>query len=101
MPQMDGWEVCRQIRNMSDIPVIMVTINKQKTDVLKGFGCGADDYITKPLDFPELIARVGAVLRRSDATARQEKSSAFHYGDMDVDWRSHQVYVRPGLGCHP
>ena len=56
MPKMDGWEVCRRIRDMSDIPVMMVTVNDQKDYRLRGFSNGADDYVTKPVDFPELIA---------------------------------------------
>ena len=52
IPKMDGWEVCRRIRDMSDIPVLMVTVNGQKSDRLKGFTMGADDYLTKPVDFP-------------------------------------------------
>ncbi len=94
IPQLDGWEVCRRVRDMSDIPVIMVTVNSQKVDLLKGFGLGADDYVTKPFDFPELIARVEAVLRRSSAAGQEDKPSAFHCGELDVDWRSHQVYIR-------
>ncbi len=79
---------------MSDIPVIMVTFNRQKSDLLKGFGCGADDYVTKPFDFPELIARVDAALRRSGANRQQDKPSTFQCGGLEVDWNSHQVYVR-------
>ena len=97
MGQMDGWEVCRRIRDISDIPVIMVTVNKQKSDLLKGFTSGADDYITKPFDYPELIARVGAVLRRSNAAVFQEKPQTYNDGQLEIDWRSHQVYVRGQL----
>lgn len=94
MPRLDGWEVCRRIRDMSDIPVIMVTINGQKADRLKGFNLGADDYITKPFDFPEMIARVGAVLRRSGTSRQRDKRGTFRQGEMELDWRSHQVYIR-------
>ena len=99
MPQLDGWEVCRRIRDMSDIPVIIMTVNHQKTDLLKGFSAGADDYVIKPLDFPELIARVGAVLRRSNILEKKgsDKSSTFKYKDIEIDWRSHQVYARGHL----
>lgn len=93
MPQLNGWEVCRQIRAMSEIPVIMLTVNKQRSDILRGFNEGVDDYITKPCDFPELIARVAAVLRRS-ANRHQNKPSTFHYDRLEVNWRSHQVYVK-------
>jgi DNA-binding response OmpR family regulator len=93
MPRLDGWEVCRRIRDMSDIPVIMVTINGQRADRLRGFNLGADDYITKPFDFPEMVARVGAVLRRAGTARQQDKKGTFHQGDLEIDWRSRQVYV--------
>ena len=91
---MDGWEVCRRIRDMSDIPVLMVTVNGQKADRLKGFALGADDYITKPVDFPELVARVQAVLRRAGTDIHDDGPSTFHNGEIEVEWRSHQVWVR-------
>ncbi len=94
MPQMDGWELCRRIRDMSDIPVIIVTINGQKTDRLRGFSVGADDYVTKPFDFPELMARVGAVLRRANTSRQEGKLGTFQHGPLEVDWRSHQVYIK-------
>lgn len=94
IPKMDGWEVCRRIRDMSDIPVLMVTVNGQKADRLKGFTMGADDYLTKPVDLHELVARVQAILRRAGATAQDEKPSTFINGAIEVDWRSRQVWVR-------
>ncbi|HEY32759.1 MAG TPA: response regulator transcription factor [Dehalococcoidia bacterium] len=94
MPRMDGWELCRRIRDMTDIPIIMVTINGQTRDLLKGFDLGVDDYVTKPVDLNELMARIRAVLRRSQSTTRDEESSVFHGGDLVIDWKSHQIYVR-------
>jgi two-component system KDP operon response regulator KdpE len=94
LPEMDGWEVCRRVRDMSDIPIIMLKANQQKSEVLKGFSLGADDFMNKPPDFPELIARIGAVLRRSICTKRDEKPGRFYHPEMEVDWRSHQVYIR-------
>jgi two-component system KDP operon response regulator KdpE len=94
MPKMDGYEVCRRIRDMSDIPVLMLTVNNQKSDRLKGFDLGADDYIAKPVDFPELIARVQAVLRRIGSTAQDDGPSTFHNGEIEIDWRSRQVWIR-------
>ena len=94
LPGMDGWEVCRRIREMCDIPIIVVTENGAKGDVLKGFSLGVDDYVSKPFDFQELVARVQAVLRRSGAAREQEARPAFRSEEIDVDWRSHQVYVR-------
>jgi two-component system KDP operon response regulator KdpE len=94
LPKMDGWEVCRRVRDMSDIPVLMVTVDGQKADRLKGFVLGADDYITKPVDFPELIARVQAVLRRTNTATPDEGPSTFHNGEIEVEWRSRQVWIR-------
>jgi len=94
IPKMDGWEVCRRIRDMSDIPVLMVTVNSQKSDKLKGFTMGADDYLPKPVDFHELIARVQAILRRTRTNTRENKPSTFNNGDIEVDWGSRQVWVR-------
>ena len=94
MPKMDGWEVCRRIRDMSDIPVMMVTVNDQKDYRLRGFSNGADDYVTKPVDFPELIARIQAVLRRSGVSAQDDIQETFDNGEIEVDWRSRQVWVR-------
>jgi DNA-binding response OmpR family regulator len=94
IPRMDGWEVCRRIRDMSDIPVLMVTVNDQKADRLKGFTLGADDYLTKPVDFHELIARVQAIIRRSSASNHENKPSTFNNGDIEIDWGSRQVWVR-------
>jgi two-component system KDP operon response regulator KdpE len=94
IPKMDGWEVCRRIRDMSDIPVLMVTVNGQKSDKLKGFTLGADDYLPKPVDFHELIARVQAILRRTRLVTRDNKPSTFNNGDIEIDWGSRQVWVR-------
>ncbi len=94
VPKMDGWEVCRRIRDMSEIPVLMLTVCNEKTDRLKGFDLGADDYITKPVDFPELVARVQAILRRSDSVPEDDGPSVFHGGEIEVEWRSRQVWVR-------
>ena len=94
MPEMDGFEVCHRIRVMSDIPVIMVTVNGRTSDLLRGFDLGADDYMTKPVDFSELVARVAAILRRCSVEMQEEASESFHNGEVEIDWRSHQVYVR-------
>ena len=94
LPKMDGWEVCRRIREMSDIPVLMVTAKTQKADRLKGFSLGADDYISKPVDFSELVARVQAIFRRSGSEKHENELSSFHDGEIEVEWRSRQVWVR-------
>lgn len=68
MPEMDGWEACKLIREKWDYPIIMLTARSDKTDVVKGLGIGADDYISKPFDGDELVARVDAVIRRNKNT---------------------------------
>ncbi|WP_031546311.1 response regulator transcription factor [Salinicoccus luteus] len=72
MPDIDGWQVCREIREHSDVPIIMVTAREQKTDIVKGLKLGADDYITKPFDEEELTARMDALLRRVEPASRVE-----------------------------
>lgn len=67
MPKMDGWETCRRIRELTQIPVIFLTAKDNEPDRLQGFRLGADDYVSKPFSFPELVARVEAILRRSEA----------------------------------
>lgn len=68
MPVMDGWETCKSIRKISEIPIIMLTARSTQTDIVKGFHTGADDYIVKPFNAPELIARIQAILRRVSAS---------------------------------
>jgi len=64
MPEKDGWKLCREIRRFSDVPIIMVTARAQQEDIVKGLKIGADDYITKPFNEKELLARIEALLRR-------------------------------------
>ncbi|RLQ84950.1 DNA-binding response regulator [Planomicrobium sp. Y74] len=64
MPDMNGWELCREIRKVSDVPIIMLTAREQQEDIIKGLNLGADDYITKPFNEEELLARMKALLRR-------------------------------------
>lgn len=94
MPKMDGWEVCRRIRDMSDTPILMTTVNGKKSDRLRGFGLGIDDYLTKPFDFPELVARIKAVLQRVKSTREDEGPSSFYNGEIEIEWGSRHVSVR-------
>ncbi len=64
MPGMDGWELCQKVRSFSDVPIIMLTAREQQDDIVKGLKLGADDYITKPFNEEELLARMDALLRR-------------------------------------
>lgn len=82
MPEIDGWEVCKAIRDFSNVPIIMLTARTDKADLVKGLNNGADDYITKPFDERELVARVKAVLRRFSENIREEK---IIYNDFSLD----------------
>lgn len=83
MPGMDGWEVCRQIRLRSGIPVILLTAKSGEMDKLRGFGLGGDDFVTKPFSFAVLTARIGAVLAR--AAVPRASSPRIVRGDLAID----------------
>ncbi|SCG60870.1 two-component system, OmpR family, response regulator MtrA [Micromonospora siamensis] len=82
LPGLDGFEVCREIRRTSQVPILMLTARTDTIDVVVGLECGADDYLRKPFDLPELVARVRAVLRR--ATVPTEET-ALVVGRLEVD----------------
>jgi len=91
MPFMNGWEVLKYIREKSACPVIMLTALSDTEQKLKGFGEGADDYITKPFVAEEVIARVQAVLRRSPQYQKEEEIK--YYGNLKINYLSHQVFL--------
>ena len=94
MPKMDGWEVCRRVRELDDVPVIMLTAKSDMTCRVKGFDLGADDYVTKPFELPELLARVRAILRRSRALQPQDDTErVISHGELSVDLEAHRVTV--------
>jgi DNA-binding response OmpR family regulator len=82
MPGMDGWEVCRRLRELSNVPIIMLTARNLKGDVVKGLENGADDYLTKPFSASELDARIQAVLRRSSTADGQGNSRSSFYSNV-------------------
>ena len=90
MPKMDGWEVCREIRKNSSIPIIMLTAKSSEADELKGFELGVDEYISKPFSPKILVARAEAVLRRSNATTQDEVLTA---GEIVIDKSAHMVTI--------
>jgi len=93
LPGMSGLEILQEMRGRSiDIPVVILSVRSALTDKLEGFGLGADDYVTKPFDVPELLARVEAALRRRRANASGPVSASF--GDVLVDFRSRTVSRR-------
>ena len=91
MPGMDGWEVCRRLREGSAVPIILLTAKDEEVDKLRGFRLGIDDYVTKPFSFAELTARVGAVLTR--AAHAPGSSRRLTSGDLVVDFDQHRVTV--------
>jgi two-component system response regulator MtrA len=82
LPVLDGIEVCREIRRTSGVPILMVTARTDTIDVVVGLECGADDYLRKPFDLPELVARVRALLRRASGPAEPSTVSA---GPLEID----------------
>jgi len=86
LPGMDGYETLRQIRAFSDVPIIMLTARDDPMDKVKGLELGADDYITKPFNHLELLARVRAVLRRLDMPAPRSRAPSFRSGGLEVDF---------------
>ena len=81
MPNMDGWELCREVRSFSNIPILMLTVLGETSQKVKGFGIGADDYLTKPFEPMELIARVKALLKRY----RINESQTISIGNLVID----------------
>jgi DNA-binding response OmpR family regulator len=90
MPKMDGWDVCREIRETSKVPIIMLTARAEERDELKGFSLGVDEYIAKPFSPKILVARIEAILRRSNMT---DETEVLECGIIRVDKSAHQVYV--------
>ncbi len=94
MPEIDGYEVCRRIREFSETPIIMLTAKVEDVDKVKGLKLGADDYLTKPFSAQELLARVEAVLRRTRPSEEVKVPPTFTGGDISVDFVQRRVMVR-------
>ncbi|MCL4368595.1 MAG: response regulator transcription factor [Actinobacteria bacterium] len=92
LPEMDGFEVCRQARAESDVPILMLTARDEDIDKVVGLELGADDYLTKPFNPRELVARVKTILRRAEPRPRQE-GQPIHVGDISVDPARREVTV--------
>ena len=90
MPKMDGWQVCREIRKHSKVPIIMLTARGDEQDELLGFELGVDEYISKPFSPKILVARVEAILRRTNAISSDSVITA---GILSLDQAAHQVKV--------
>jgi two-component system response regulator VicR len=95
LPKIDGYEVCRRVRQDSDVPIIMLTARSEDTDKISGLELGADDYLTKPFNTKELVARIRAVLRRAVwGKGPAEDSRILQRGALQIDLISHQVKVK-------
>lgn len=94
MPRMDGWQTCRQIREYSRVPIIMLTAKSDERDELQGFELGVDEYITKPFSPKILVARIEAILRRTTQYNRDEKLVC---GGIEIDKVAHQVLIDGNL----
>lgn len=90
MPKMDGWEVCREVRKTSKVPIIMLTAKADERDELLGFELGVDEYVTKPFSPKILVARVEAILRRSNMG---NNDGIVTVGDIRMDKNAHEVFV--------
>ena len=93
MPVMDGWAVCKAIRAESQVPIIMLTAKGETDDKVSGLKSGADDYITKPFEMKEVLARIEAVLRRVSGVSTEKKSRRLTFDKMTIDMDSFQLTV--------
>ena len=90
MPRMDGWQVCREVRQSSKVPIIMLTARSEERDELQGFALGVDEYISKPFSPKILVARVNAILRRANVLSGGDEIDA---GGIVIDKAAHQVKI--------
>ncbi len=93
LPKMDGWQVCREIRKIAETPIIMVTAKGETFDKVLGLELGADDYVVKPFDTKEIMARIKAVLRRTATVAEEEKKQV-EYEDLSINLTNYEMKVR-------
>jgi DNA-binding response OmpR family regulator len=93
LPDMDGIEVCRRIRQRRDVPILMLTARDEDIDKIIGLEVGADDYMTKPFNPRELVARVKSILRRSTPERRDSETAEIRHGDLHVDAGRREVHI--------
>lgn len=91
LPDVDGFQVLQSIREFSDVPIVMLTARDDAMDKVKGLELGADDYVTKPFNHLELLARVNAVLRRLDLPSPRNRIPSFRSGDLEVDFSAQEA----------
>lgn len=92
MPKMDGWSLCKELRELADIPILMITSKGESEDKIKGFRLGTDDYLVKPFDPVELVLRVQALLKRY----RIATSNVIKLGEIELDRKTYQVIYKDG-----
>ena len=92
LPKLDGWQVCREIRKFSETPIIMLTAKGEVFDRVLGLELGADDYVVKPFDTKEIVARIMAVLRRSASTAGEETKEV-HFDKLSINLTNYELKV--------
>jgi DNA-binding response OmpR family regulator len=93
MPEVSGWDVCRKVRESSEVPIIILSAKGQEYDKLRGFELGIDDYIVKPFSPRELLARIKAIFRRNDKAKKDEDRKKYEYRELLVDFESQNVFV--------
>lgn len=93
MPQISGWDVCRKVRESSEVPIIILSAKGQEYDKLRGFELGIDDYIVKPFSPRELLARIKVIFRRNDKAKKDEDRQKYEYRELLVDFESQNVFV--------
>ncbi len=94
MPEMDGWEVCARIRQISDVPIIFLTALNGEENIVRGLDCGAVDYMVKPFGPRVLVARAQAALRQAELTSGLEKPPTYHDDYLTIDLETRRVFVR-------
>ncbi|MDG1708981.1 MAG: response regulator transcription factor, partial [Emcibacteraceae bacterium] len=92
MPEMDGLDVCREIRKTSDVPILFLSSRDDEIDKIVGLELGADDYLTKPFSPRELIARIKAILKRMNGVTKSSELYFYREGDLSLDINKHQVF---------
>ncbi|MBR6509222.1 MAG: response regulator transcription factor [Clostridia bacterium] len=93
LPGLDGWQVCREIRKTSEVPIIMLTAKGETFDKILGLELGADDYVTKPFDTKEIIARIKAVLRRSSEKDKKGETEEVKYDKLCINITNYELVV--------
>ena len=93
MPKLDGWQVCRELRKKSECPIIMITAKGETFDKILGLELGADDYVSKPFDTKEVIARIKAVLRRANDSDKGSQISEVRYDKLRINLTNYELEV--------